>query len=582
MEDGICTTACLVVADNAVPATAVNVLNATRKPLMRIANRITTNFSRRLALPNIFADIQVTYIHARAEYLTRASCFQIQDIGKILRDVHEENSWNTPQQDEALQSLWTISSESRGVESLLNAYPESAIAVLTKVLREERVQNRILLPRIRLLAIRILQRMGAYIRFPKVYATFISEGVGTALLSIICSKESNANPRALFNPLQTKAAMLMVDILLTSEREPKFYFGLDKLQESDSDERLDAAGRKQIPLTMTRQEKRQLAENLEKEAQAEEMKLEQEERLIQAKSLLKLQNDRGYDQKNKLFEERYAQILVSIQFVADKCSDILSRELCRNVELERVTVESLTAVEEALDSLRSLSRSEQLLEKLQGKNLLPLLADVLDKYGVNDEIYWRALALLYSLLLKFEHLEEVKEFFDSEKDETRSLKKVKGRIKEITAWADHEDRGVSFPVMYFSELASGVIAQNEIVPKSQNKPEPESMTKALEKQEAESQQHQNPVRTCGKHIMASYSHKQMDKVKEVVKALQDLGLLVWRDEEGTKFCPAMSGETVEKMATAVEQSYCVLCFVSRDYCKSLNCLREVTCLCQSV
>ena len=222
MEDGICTTACLVVADNAVPATAVNVLNATRKPLMRIANRITTNFSRRLALPNIFADIQVTYIHARAEYLTRASCFQIQDIGKILRDVHEENSWNTPQQDEALQSLWTISSESRGVESLLNAYPESAIAVLTKVLREERVQNRILLPRIRLLAIRILQRMGAYIRFPKVYATFISEGVGTALLSIICSKESNANPRALFNPLQTKAAMLMVDILLTSEREPKF------------------------------------------------------------------------------------------------------------------------------------------------------------------------------------------------------------------------------------------------------------------------------------------------------------------------------------------------------------------------
>ena len=181
----------------------------------------------------------------------------------------------------------------------------------------------------------------------------------------------------------------------------------DKLQESDSDERQDAAGRKQIPLTMTRQEKRQLAENLEKEAQAEEMKLEQEERLIQAKSLLKLQNDRGYDQKNKLFEERYSQILVSIQFVADKCSDILSRELCRNVELERVTVESLTAVEEALDSLRSLSRSEQLLEKLQGKNLLPLLADVLDKYGVNDEIYWRALALLHSLLLKFEHLEEV-------------------------------------------------------------------------------------------------------------------------------------------------------------------------------
>ena len=116
------------------------------------------------------------------------------------------------------------------------------------------------------------------------------------------------------------------------------------------------------------------------------MKVEQEERLIQAKSLLKLQNDRGYDQKNKLFEERYSQILVSIQFVADKCSDILSRELRRNVEFERVTVESLTAVEEALDSLWSLSRSGQLLEQLHRKNLLPLLADVLDKYGVNDEI----------------------------------------------------------------------------------------------------------------------------------------------------------------------------------------------------
>ena len=307
------------------------------------------------------------------------------------------------------------------------------------------------------------------------------------------------------------------------------------------------------------------------------MKVEQEERLIQAKSLLKLQNDRGYDQKNKLFEERYSQILVSIQFVADKCSDILSRELRRNVEFERVTVESLTAVEEALDSLWSLSRSEQLLEQLHRKNLLPLLADVLDKYGVNDEIYWRALALLLSLMQNFDH-EEVRHFFDSEKDKTSSLEKVKGRIKEITAWADHEDRGVSFLVTYFSDRANDIIAQNEIVPKSQNKPDPKSMTKPLEKKEAESHQ----VRPCGKHIMASYSHKQKDKVKEVVKALQDLGLLVWRDEEGTKFCPAMSGETSEKMAAAVEQSYCVLCFVSRDYCKSLNCLREVTCLCQSV
>ena len=240
MEDGICTTVCLAVVDNAVPATAANVPNVTRKPLIRIANRITTNFSSRLALPPIFADIQVIYIHARAQYLTRASCFQTQGIGKLLLAVHEENSWHTPQQDEALQSLWTISSESRGVESLLNSYPESAITVLTEVLREGRVQSRLPLPpRIRLLAIRILQRMGAYIRFPKVYANFISEGVGIALLSIICSKESNGDSIALFNPLQTKAAMLMVDILLTSTYELKFCFGVDK----NSGERLGCAPR---------------------------------------------------------------------------------------------------------------------------------------------------------------------------------------------------------------------------------------------------------------------------------------------------------------------------------------------------
>jgi hypothetical protein len=78
----------------------------------------------------------------------------------------------------------------------------------------------------------------------------------------------------------------------------------------------------------------------------------------------------------------------------------------------------------------------------------------------------------------------------------------------------------------------------------------------------------------GKHVMVSYCWKQKEQVKKLVAALRQLGLVVWRDEEGTIYAPRIEGDTADAMARAVESSMAVIVCVSREYCESGNCRLE--------
>jgi hypothetical protein len=77
-----------------------------------------------------------------------------------------------------------------------------------------------------------------------------------------------------------------------------------------------------------------------------------------------------------------------------------------------------------------------------------------------------------------------------------------------------------------------------------------------------------------KHVMVSYCWKQKELVIKLVEELERLGLVVWRDEVGTEYAPALHGNTAAAMAAAIEFSFCVIVCVSREYYESGNCRLE--------
>ena len=78
----------------------------------------------------------------------------------------------------------------------------------------------------------------------------------------------------------------------------------------------------------------------------------------------------------------------------------------------------------------------------------------------------------------------------------------------------------------------------------------------------------------GKHLMVSYSWADKEKVIKICEQLQEVGIVVWRDEVGSPYAGQMQGSTIEAMATAIEKASLVVCFVSKAYTESANCRLE--------
>ena len=77
------------------------------------------------------------------------------------------------------------------------------------------------------------------------------------------------------------------------------------------------------------------------------------------------------------------------------------------------------------------------------------------------------------------------------------------------------------------------------------------------------------------HVMISYSWgAKKSYVVSFAKKLQENGYDVWRDEEGSSLVGPMSGDIVERMAEAIQNSYAMIIFVSPQYKESINCRSE--------
>jgi hypothetical protein len=78
-----------------------------------------------------------------------------------------------------------------------------------------------------------------------------------------------------------------------------------------------------------------------------------------------------------------------------------------------------------------------------------------------------------------------------------------------------------------------------------------------------------------RHVMVSYAWSaKKQNVIDLCAQLRQLGVDVWRDEEGSACVPSMSGSTYDRMAEAIERSHTVIVCVSRSYKSSANCHME--------
>jgi hypothetical protein len=74
--------------------------------------------------------------------------------------------------------------------------------------------------------------------------------------------------------------------------------------------------------------------------------------------------------------------------------------------------------------------------------------------------------------------------------------------------------------------------------------------------------------TCDKHIMISYNTGSRDLCLRIKQSLEDCGFKIWIDVN------EIYGSSLEAMAKAVEDSFCVLMCVTEKYRQSVNCQSE--------
>jgi male-specific lethal 1 len=72
----------------------------------------------------------------------------------------------------------------------------------------------------------------------------------------------------------------------------------------------------------------------------------------------------------------------------------------------------------------------------------------------------------------------------------------------------------------------------------------------------------------GKHIMISYNRESRDLCLKIKSELESQNLKVWIDTE------SISGSSLESMALAIENSFCVLMCMTEKYKQSPNCRAE--------
>ena len=485
---------------------------------------------------------------------------------------------------EIVEKLWTASRNESQALSLLNVvHPVSASAIILKILQDRGVPVRN-----RSKAIRTLENMIGQnwnnLYYSRVYANLVAEDL-VRVLSQIIQEPNISEPLAIkhgdpdsFSALKSRAAILLIAVLWHSENYKGNNLKIYEIQENedyeespDSDDQDDdepshldkyqstTAGQKLI-------ENKTEFEKVLKEAKEQLKKVEKEDREKRMTALKALHDMLGYKEKKIFFEERNNSIQITRMLLVQQCLQVLQADVAFKISGDawrKLTFVNFNFIKDVSNAIKLLAWKQQYLELLWGAKMFQSLTDILkSNYGTEDTIYANTLESL-ALLLNFA-ISQKGQGSDSTKSELAKVKKtltpdgdIPLRIKTVKGWSASD----SFPMSNRSDRISSFMEEA-----LQN-------YQSLETKEKDEANESPPAYT--RHIMMSYNHAQREKADKLVAALERLNLRVWIDHKGTDFVPPMMEEIDDQMARAVEESFCVICLISPEYCKSENCKREV-------
>ena len=484
-----------------------------------------------------------------------------QEIEKCLRSIVSDENRNTVIQDEALQKLWTASKNETHAESLVNfVYPISTTSVLIKVIQEKDIQFRLRFQAMRILQNLMGQNFIYLMWFPRIYAHLIAEDIVRAL-SHIMQEDMPSNKHGdldSITAMKSRAAMLMVAVLCGSEAHngSKFY-ELSEGNDDNSDEDSDVDDVSEEEGTQEKDSQVvAICEKKVKEARKKLKNVKAAERVRRSAAFKVLYDLRKFSEKKILFEERNNTAQLTGTVLAQRCLKAMESDVLSKLAGKRMSLDTFNLVKDVSQAIRSLSRIQIFHQLLWGAKIFPVLTEILKSpYGTEDTIYSNSVEALAAIL----------NFAVSQKGQESELLKTKkgrtdlaARVQEVIAWSE-SDKNLN-PMSWRGEYYTKVLCD---------------LLQGLETKQNEKEESNPAIRGCGKHIMISYNHNHKDKAKALLAELEKLDLLVWIDEKGTDFVPAMMGETDDQMARAVEEAYCVICLVSEQYCKSPNCIKEV-------
>ena len=194
-------------------------------------------------------------------------------------------------------------------------------------------------------------------------------------------------------------------------------------------------------------------------------------------------------------------------------------------------------VEELTESMSRLAINRNNALEMVKLNVFHHCNWVLNKKFSEGEIRW-TLELLWSL---------------SFIEETHQIMKEKGLDELIQEFTTHEKFDISRP-------AKGVLWELGVEKSSKEKLDFDDEEETYDEIKCDEE----------KHIMISYCWKQQPRALQIFEKLKENGKKVWMDIE------RMEGDSLEKMAEAVEKSAYIICCFSEDYSNSQACRSEAT------
>ena len=192
-------------------------------------------------------------------------------------------------------------------------------------------------------------------------------------------------------------------------------------------------------------------------------------------------------------------------------------------------------VEELLESLSRLAINKNNAAEMVKVNVIQICDTVLNENFDENELKW-ALKLIWSLCFVEEN--QAKLLDSTLIDSIRRLK-------------NHENHEIS-------ESSRGILWELKLL-----QPEHGEQTCSQSGSDTSSDR-------CDSHIMISYSWNQQGLALKIFDELRGEGRKVWMDVE------KMQGDSLERMAEAVEKSSFVICCFSEDYSNSQACRSEAT------